>query len=187
MLLSIGSLVECKGHRVLIDAMRAVLQRHPHTRLVIAGAGDQEPALRGQIARLNLTSHVNLLGFRHDVPDLLQACDLFVFPSLEEGLGSTLIDALLAERAIVTTDAGGIPEVVGSDTLGPSACAWVVRRGNEIALGEAIIAALSDPQTMSEKARRGRQRALDRFTVDHMVETSIAEFRATLKECGGPQ
>ncbi len=185
LLLSIGSLVECKGHRVLIDAMRAVLQRHPQTRLVIAGAGDQEPALRGQIARLNLMSHVNLLGFRHDVPDLLQACDLFVFPSLEEGLGSTLIDALLAERAIVTTDAGGIPEVVGSDALGSSALAWVVPRGNVAALSDAIIAALSDPQAMSEKARRGRQRALDKFTVDHMVETSIAEFRATLTECGG--
>ncbi len=154
LLLSVGSLVPCKGHRVLIAAMPSVLQRFPHARLAIAGGGDQESALRQQIAQLNLSSRVELLGFRHDVPDLLHACDLFVFPSLDEGLGSTLIDAMLAERAIVTTDAGGIPEVVGSAAEGQPQIAQIVPRGNVDALSEAIVAALSDPDTARAGAAR---------------------------------
>ncbi len=186
LLLSVGSLVPCKGHRVLIDAMPAVLRHHQDVRLVIAGAGGEEAALRAQISQLDLAAHVRLLGFRRDIPDLMHACDLFVFPSVDEGLGSTLIDAMLAERAIVTTDAGGIPEVVGCDTAGQSPCAAVVECGSAQALSAAIVAALSDPQTASHQARQGRQRAFDLFTVDHMVESSIVQFRAALNERGGP-
>ena len=85
---------------------------------MIAGAGDQEKPLRERIRDLKLESAVQLPGHRDDVPDLLQACDLFVFPSVQEGLGSTVIDAMLARRAIVTTIAGGIPDLVGHGTSG---------------------------------------------------------------------
>ncbi len=186
LLLSVGSLVPCKGHRVLLDALPGVVQQFPHVRLVIAGAGQLHDTLQSQIDRLQLTRHATLLGFRHDIPDLLCACDLFVFPSLEEGLGSTLIDAMLVERPIVTTNAGGIPDVVG-DGAGEPPCAWTAAAGDTGALTTAILTALHNRQTGSVMAQRGKQRAEDHFTVDHMVEASVAEFRAVLNAKAAPK
>ena len=182
LLLSVGSLAECKGHRFLIDAMPAVRQQFPNARLAIAGAGNQQAQLTAQIARLGLQSHVHLLGFRHDVPDLIQACDLFVFPSIEEGLGSTLIDAMLAQRPIVATNAGGIPDVVAASTPGRSEVAWVVPAGDSPALNVAIREALSQPDAAALVAQRAQRRAWDHFTVDQMVDRSIGEFQIAVAE-----
>ena len=180
LLLSVGSLVKCKGHRFLIDAMAAVIGQHPNARLVIAGAGDQRHALEDQIAHRGLQRAVRLLGFRSDIPDLIRACDLFVFPSVEEGLGSTLIDVMLAAKPIVATTAGGIPDVVGTPRDGRSEFAWLVTPGQFAELSQAIVTALGETQLTASMARRGQQRARDRFTVDHMVENTIREFREAL-------
>ena len=180
LLLSVGSLVECKGHRFLVDAMPEVLEHFPTARLVLAGAGDQETALRGQIARLQLQSRIQLLGFRSDIPDLLHACDLFVFPSIEEGLGSTLIDVMLAHRPIVATTAGGIPDIVGASLPGPADFAWIVQPGNARALCHAIVSALHDPQACAGMTARASQRAWDLFTVDRMVDTTVSAYREAI-------
>jgi glycosyltransferase involved in cell wall biosynthesis len=182
LLLSVGSLVECKGHCHLIEAMPDVLDRIPSAQLVIAGAGDQEEALREQIERLGLRSFVRLLGFRDDVPDLIHACDLFVFPSTLEGLGSTLIDVMLAGRPIITTTAGGIPDVTGPPQAGRSEYAWIVEPGDPQALSHAILAASDQSDVSARMVRRSRQRAEAMFTVDQMVDATIHGYREALAQ-----
>src|SRR5690606_9623026 len=112
-----------------------------------------------QAARLNLGEHVRFLGYRDDVPDLIKACDLFVFPSHMEGLGSSLIDAMLAERPIVTTTAGGIPDVIGCRSPGDVPVGWVVPPRDPQALASAIISAISSPMQREMLGQLARQRA----------------------------
>lgn len=181
LLLSVGSLAACKGHRDLIEALPDVLGQFPQVRLVIAGAGDQESPLRAQIRALQLESVVQLPGHRDDVPDLLQACDLFVFPSVEEGLGSTIIDAMLAARPIVATTAGGIPDLVGTRQVGPSEYAWVVEPARPAELGRAILAALAHPEICAVQVARARRRAGDLFSTDHMVDRTVREYREVIR------
>lgn len=180
LILSVGSLVACKGHLDLIDAFALVRQRVPQARCVIAGAGDEEAALRTRIAQHGLTDTVRLLGHRDDVPDLLHACDLFAFPSREEGLGSTLIDAMLARRPIVTTTAGGIPDVSGSAAPGRGDFAWVVPPASPAELSRALLEALAHPAWCTQVAAGAAERALANFTHDAMVDATVDQYRVAL-------
>ena len=126
LLLCVAKLTDHKGHRFLLEALPAVIQRLPKVVLALAGDGELHETLRRQAEQLGLLPHVRFLGFRHDVPDLIHAADLFVLPSHLEGLCSTLIDVMLAGRPIVTTTAGGIPDLVGRDESGGEPVAWLV-------------------------------------------------------------
>ncbi len=180
LLLSVGSLVACKGHRHLIAAMPRILAHHPTTRLVIAGEGPEEVPLKRQIEATGISAHVRLLGFRHDVPDLMRACDLFVFPSLEEGLGSTLIDAMLAGRPIVTTPVGGVPDLVAPPESDGRPWAWLAPPGDARQLADRILDAWAQPQQTRSMVERGRQFALDRLTVDRMIASTVEAYRQGL-------
>jgi glycosyltransferase involved in cell wall biosynthesis len=182
LLLSVGSLAPCKGHRYLIQAMPAVLREFPDTQLAIAGDGVMAAELRSLIIAAKLEKHVRLLGFRDDVPDLVQACDLFVFPSTEEGLGSTLIDVMLAKRPIVATTAGGVCDVLGTpaDDRGP--VARLTEPGNSQQLSQAICAGLRPDPDLADCVERGRRRALARFSSEQMVRHTLRLCQEALAE-----
>ena len=174
LLVTIARLTGCKGHATLLKALPAVFRRYPQALSVLAGDGELAADLQSLCARLGLEGRVRLLGFRHDVPDLIQAADLFVLPSHQEGLCSTLIDAMLAGRAIVATSVGGIPELVGGAGPGSEPLAWVVPPRDPAALAEAIGAALASPDERALRAERARRQARRLFTADQMVEATWA-------------
>lgn len=174
LLVTIARLTGCKGHASLLEALPTVFRRYPRALSVLAGDGELAADLQSQAARLGIEAQVRFLGFRHDVPDLIQAADLFVLPSHQEGLCSTLIDAMLAGRAIVTTSAGGIPELVGGADPSSEPLAWVVPPRDPGALAEAINAALASPDERELRAERACQQARRLFTADQMVEATWA-------------
>ena len=99
MLLSVGELNENKNHRIVLDAMAQVEDTRLH--YVIAGIGPQESALKEQAAELGLQDHLHLLSFRTDVQDLCQAADLFILPSLREGLCMALMEAVACHTPVI--------------------------------------------------------------------------------------
>ncbi|HLM56289.1 MAG TPA: glycosyltransferase family 4 protein, partial [Pyrinomonadaceae bacterium] len=105
-----------------------------------------------------LEGDVHILGARRDVPDLLRACDVFVFPSLYEGLGIALIEAMAAGCACVTTDTGPLPEVVrdGVDGL-------LVPPSDHEALARAVNSLLDDPARRASLGEAATRSALERF------------------------
>lgn len=117
LVLCAAAFVAHKGHRHLLDAWRLVEERGMPATLLLAGSGDLEASLRAQASALGL-QHVQFLGWREDVPRLWAAVDVAVMASLEEGLGTVLIDAQLAGLPVVATTAGGIPEVVADGASG---------------------------------------------------------------------
>ncbi len=157
-----------------------MIQKLPNVVLALAGDGELHETLRRQAEQLGVLPHVRFLGFRHDVPDLIHAADLFVLPSHLEGLCSTLIDVMLAGRPIVTTTAGGIPDLVGRDESGGEPVAWLVPPRNGPALAEAILQAVASPDRCAAMQERARQRALRRFTADCMVEATLAVYREAI-------
>ena len=173
-------LFRSKGHRYLLDALPAILADHPNVVLLLAGEGSERGALEEQVQRLGLAQHVRFLGFRRDVPQLIQAADLLVMPSLSEGLCSSLIDAMLGGLPIVTTTVGGIAELVGPDQLSNAPVAWPVPERDSAALAEAVGTALADPQERATRATRARQRAQVRFTAERMVERTLEVYQELL-------
>jgi glycosyltransferase involved in cell wall biosynthesis len=108
----VGSLYPVKGHRHLLDAAPQILVSCPSTVFLIAGRGECEAALKQQAQRLGIEARVRFLGLREDVGALLAISDVFVLPSLSEGLSIAILEAMAAGKPVVTTRVGGNPELV---------------------------------------------------------------------------
>ena len=139
---NIGALVAQKGQQHLVDAAAIVIRAVPDARFVILGEGELRPALEEQIKRKHLERHVFLAGFRPDVLELLKGIDLFALSSLQEGLCTSLVDAMAASKAAVATRVGGVPEVVADGETGllssPSRSRSPRRRHHHAAEGRAL-------------------------------------------------
>lgn len=132
--LNVGSLTPQKNRRTLLEAA-ARLKDMPNVRFVVVGSGPEEARLKGLAEEMGLSDRVSFLGQRLDVPDLLAASDIFVLSSDWEGLPITILEAMSAGVPCVTTDVGGIPEVLTDGETGilvpprdPDALAAGVRR-----------------------------------------------------------
>ncbi len=175
---SVGRLEPIKGHRVLVEAFQQLAPRAPDVALVLAGDGELAAPLRAACNRAGLAGRVRFLGWRTDVPDLLHAFDVFVLPSLNEGMGRALVEAMAAGRPIVASRAGGIPEVLGDDEAG-----ILVQPGEARALAAAIETCLAEPDLGARLGKAARERAR-RYSVEAMVEKLEALYRELLTPGG---
>jgi glycosyltransferase involved in cell wall biosynthesis len=180
LLLAVGKLTQCKGHVFLLDALPAILARHPQVCLAVAGDGELLEPLRNQAARLGIAEKVRFLGYRNDVPDLIHGADLFVFPSCVEGFGCAAIDAMLAGVPVVTTTAGGLPEVTGMGEADQPPTAWSVPPGEVRTLADAILEAIENPAERAARARHARVRAERHFLAERMVAATLDVYRELL-------
>lgn len=180
---SIGALVPHKGHRHLIDAAQLAIADVPDARFVIVGEGELRSALERQIRDHHLERHIVLTGFRTDVLGLLKGFDLFVMSSVTEGLGTSLLDAMAAARAVVATTAGGIPEVVVDGETG-----LLVPPRDARALAAAIVTLLQDPAARERMGRAGLARVAERFSAERMVRETLAVYERVVSRArgGGP-
>jgi glycosyltransferase involved in cell wall biosynthesis len=167
----IGALSPSKGQRFLVDAAAIVVREMPEARFLVLGEGELHDVLEHQIRHLHLAQHVVLAGFRADVLGVLKGLDLFVMSSVTEGLGTALLDAMAARRPIVATRAGGIPEVVVHGETG-----LLVPPRDAPALATGILELLRDPERRSRFAAAGFARVRDLFSVDRMVEETLAVY-----------
>ncbi len=171
----VGRLREEKGHAVLFEAMGHLRQKYPKILLVAAGDGSLREALERQAAERDLGAHVRFLGFRTDVPEILAAADLFVMPSLSEGLGTAAIEACAAGKPIVASRVGGVCDVIRDGETGR-----LVPPGDAAALAQAMDVMLSDRTAAERMGQAARQFARATFTLDALVKKNIALYREVL-------
>jgi len=155
-----------KGLSVLIQAMKELEQRkgEPPCQLLIVGDGPARDELESLRDRLGLSAHVVFAGTRRDIPRVLHALDAFVLPSLYEGFGIAILEAMAAGKAVIATKVGGIPEFVV-----PSETGFLVEPGNVQALAEAIQYLLDDAERATQMGARGRARAQGEFGISGVV------------------
>jgi glycosyltransferase involved in cell wall biosynthesis len=177
MLLSTGNLTEVKGHTYLISAVARLIEKGLRVKCFIAGQGMLENNLSAQIKKMGLSNSVKLLGYRNDVADLLNACDLFCMPSLNEALGYSLIEAMAVGKPVVASDVGGIPEVISHGKEG-----LLVKPKDAKALSDTIERFLSDPSLMNQFGRNAMQKVKSRFSIGRMQETSKKLFEKVMNE-----
>jgi glycosyltransferase involved in cell wall biosynthesis len=163
LLVAVGNLYPVKGHVHLIDALARLSHRHPNVHLAICGRGDLEDALLSR-ARQHRLANVHLLGLRADVGAVLDAADLFVLPSLSEGLPLALLEAMFAGCPIVASDVGEVAAALGHGEAGA-----LVPPGDPAALAASLDDLLSHPARARVLGERARQRAAAEYDVSHMV------------------
>jgi len=149
-----------KGHVYLLQAAAQV----PHAIFVLAGDGPERRPLEELCLRLGLEDRVRFLGHRQDIPELLATCDLFVLPSLYEGLPVSVLEAMASGKPVVATQVGGTDEVVVHGSTGMLVAPMDVRD-----LAVAIRAILADRTMAARFGEAGRERVTQLFSAEAMV------------------
>jgi glycosyltransferase involved in cell wall biosynthesis len=164
LLVAVGNLYPVKGHRHLIDAMALLASAHPTLHLAICGRGDLAKSLASQAQQLGLAPRVHLLGLRSDVSAVVAAADVFVLPSLSEGLPLALLEAMVAGCAIVASAVGDV-----SAALEQGAGGVLVPPGDPRALAVAIERLLNDEHLARTLGARAVCKAAAEYEVSAMV------------------
>jgi glycosyltransferase involved in cell wall biosynthesis len=141
---TVTRLMPSKGNQYLVDAVPALVRRHPNVQVFIVGEGELRAELEAQAAALNLGDRLVFAGFHRDVAEVLTALDIVVFPSLWEGTPLTAFEALAAGKPIVATDADGLLDILTDrrDSL-------VVPKRDAAALAQGISELIEQPQLAS--------------------------------------
>jgi len=161
---TVGRLVPIKGHSWLLRAVLRVLAEFPQACVVLIGDGPLLGELQELASELGISPHVVFLGTRHDIPECLASLDLFVLPSLNEGMGRALVEAMAVGCPVVATRVGGIPDIVADGTTG-----LLVPPRDERALAEAILTLLRDRSRRAAYGEAARRHVDGRFDVETMV------------------
>jgi sugar transferase (PEP-CTERM/EpsH1 system associated) len=182
---TVGRLQAVKDQVLLLRAAARALAQQPQTRtrlrLVIVGDGPLRAQLQQSIDTLGLTDVAWLAGEQADVPAWLRAFDLFALPSRSEGISNTILEAMACGLPVVATRVGGNAELVDAPTTGT-----LVPAGDECALADALLAALSDPAQARAQGAAGRRRVEQRFSLEAMVSAYESMYEQLLARQGVP-
>lgn len=168
-----------KGYDLLIQAARMVVERIPGVHFVTAGEMDPVAGqpLFDMVDRLGLKDRFHFLGFRGDIPEILSELDVFVLPSISEGLPLALLEAMAAGKPTVATDCGGPSEVVINAVTG-----LLIPPGKPQAIATAVTDLLTDRQLACRLARAGRAKVRSDFGLQRMLEEHEALYERLLAE-----
>lgn len=176
-ILGIGArLVEIKGIEYLLGAVSELRERYPGILLVIAGTGPCEERLKNLAGELEISDHVAFLGPRRDMHELLRVFDMYVLPSLSEGMPLALLEAMAAGCPVVATKVGGVPDIIADEYNG----VLVAPRDKE-----ALAKAIRDMMDDDEKRNRFRERGLLLYERNYSAAAMTKRYeRLYLREDG---
>lgn len=174
---TVGRLAVQKGFAYLIQAVPQVLRSCPKAWFVFAGSGPLESELRAVAAEKDVVERCRFLGFREDIPELLGCYDLFVLPSLWEGLSITLLEAMAAAKPVVATDIKGNREVIADSVDG-----LLVPPADPEALANAIVELLQDRERAQTMGARAREKIRQHFSQEAMVENTLRWYGLNLDD-----
>lgn len=160
----LGALYPLKGHRYLIEALSAALERAPGLRLVLVGDGKSAGELKALARSLSVEKSISFPGYHEgDSADALAAFDVLAHPTSQtEGLPYAILEAMALGKAIVATSVGGVPEAVSDGETG-----LLVPPANAPALADALTALARDPGLGRRLGDAARRRQRERFSLEH--------------------
>ncbi len=169
---SVGRFVAYKGYDHLLDAAQLAQEKIPEAHWVLVGDGGLRGALEEQRRALGLERVVHFAGWQPRVAEHLALFDLFALPSLGEHFGRVLLEAMAMAKAVVATDAGGVPEIVLDGETG-----LLVPPADPAAIAEAVVTLLQDPVRAARMGEAGRRRVAAEFSLSRHVEAVEALYR----------
>jgi glycosyltransferase involved in cell wall biosynthesis len=176
-LTTVGRLHPQKGHTYLIQAIAEIKKVRDDFVCLFAGNGELRAQISQQIYQQGVEKHVRLLGVREDVPQLLAISDMFVLPSLHEGMPMALLEAMAAQLPVIATAVDGTNELVVDGETG-----LLVPPADPTALSQAILTLLNDPDRRHKMGQKGYERVREHFSEQVMCQRYEEVIQAILTE-----
>lgn len=162
---SVARLIPSKGIQHLLDAIPLIKRFFKNVCFVIVGAGPYEDMLKVKAKALGIEDDVIFTGYITPIWDYLDAMDIFVLPTLSEGLGISVLEAMAFGKPVVASSVGGVPEIIEHGRNG-----YLVPPGDATALASAINYLIENPHQRSVFGQKGRERVLTCFSAERMVQ-----------------
>jgi glycosyltransferase involved in cell wall biosynthesis len=159
----VAEFTSTKNHAFLLAAWSKVAREEPCAHLLLIGDGQLKQSMERRI-RVENIPNVHFLGFRGDVPRLLQSADIFVLPSRREGLPRSIMEAMAAGKPVVATDVRGNRDLVGNGVTG-----ILVKLGDVVGLAQAILQLIHDPELRLRMGEAGREK-MQAYSLDHVIK-----------------
>lgn len=170
---TVGRLTSVKGHVVLVQAAAILLNEGHEVKLLIVGDGPLRKHLNELVVRMGIEKHVIFAGHRDHVYDLIHAMDIFVLPSLHEGIPMVLLEALALERPVIASRVGGIPEVIEDKESG-----LLVTPGSVQELAQSLSTLVHDTSFAVALGKGGRRRVEKHFDARMKSEAVVQLYRS---------
>ena len=164
-------LVEQKGVAYALDAFVKVADSFPNARLVIAGDGPLSEALKARAVKQGIDRRVHWLGWRDDGPDLIAAFDVMLLPSLWEGFGLVLLEAMSRRVPVIASGVSAIPEIARHGETG-----LLTEPRDVDGLAAAMRRLLADPDLRQRMGQNGVKRLAQRFSIERMVDGTLEAY-----------
>lgn len=179
---AVGRLQGEKDQLTLVKAFRKVLDHAQQSntrrvRLVIVGDGPLRNDIEHLVKKTEISEKIEMTGSRDDVAEIMRGFDLFVLPSLTEGISNTILEAMATGLPVVATNVGGNPELVLENETG-----LLVPAADEDALAAAIITYLDSPDFLKRHGERARNRVLEKFSLETMVKGYERLYEKVMRE-----
>lgn len=176
----VAEFTSTKNHAFLLAAWRRVVREEPRGRLLLIGNGELQKAMERKVNVENIP-HVRFLGYRSDVPQLLQATDIFILPSRREGLPRSVMEAMAAGKPVVATDVRGSRDLVEHGVTG-----LLVKLGDVDGLAEALLRLIRDPGLRERLGQAGRAK-IQAYSIDRVIQEMSEIYARYLPKRGtGP-
>lgn len=173
---TVGRLTPVKGLSYLLQSISILLRQRANVRLLIVGDGVIRKDLEAQARDLGIGENVVFLGHREDTEALLQALDIFVLPSLNEGIPMALLEAMAASRAVVASRVGGIPEIVEDGVEG-----ILVEPMDATQLAENCGRLIESPEIAMKMGEQARKRVVQEFSAVAMADRVAALYKELVR------
>ena len=178
----VASLIPRKGHRFLLQSLKNLEASVGPVHALFAGEGPLEEELRAQASELGMSERVHFLGFRRDVAAVVCALDVFVLPSLKEGLSIAVMEAMALEKPVVCSAIAGLPEVVRDGQTG-----FLVPPGDSCALQNALEKLFADAELRAQLGRNARHFLEEHFEQTACLDAMEAYFCRVFRHDNAPE
>ena len=168
-----GRLTAIKQHHLFLDAIRLAAATRPRLVALIAGDGELRRDLEEMAHEMGIEDRVRFLGWRRDLATIYAATDVFMLTSRNEGTPVALIEAMASGIPGVSTDVGGVKDVIPAADLGTR-----VPDGDANALAAGVVRYLAEPNLRRETGRRARAAVLARYDLDRLIADIITLYRS---------
>ena len=165
-----------KGHDYLIPIIPEITAKFPQVQFVWVGDGEHQTYLTNMLREHQVEAQVTFLGYRNDIPNLLTAADIFLFPSYQEGLPFAVLEAMVSGLPIIASDTGGIPEMISHKQNG-----LLFRTGNSQDMLQKLDWALTHPAAMEQMAVAA-QVQVQKFSETTMLNNTLEVLHNLLKQ-----
>jgi glycosyltransferase involved in cell wall biosynthesis len=174
---TVGRISPEKGHKYLLGVADSIVEECPGTVFLIIGDGP----LREELQREYDSPFIIFTGIRNDVPELYQCMDIFVLPSLTEGLPVALLEAMASNLPVVATRVGGVPSVISNNQTG-----LLIEPRDEEAIKESLLHLLRNPKEAEEMGKEGCQRVKEHYSSQKMTSDYLNIYRELIKNDSSP-